>query len=587
MSDVILDRLDEVRRRLRRVHLMAGVFQSLLALLGLLAAFFILDWLVLSRTLEGGGGDQAARAVLLLAVLGLFGWVVARTIVKELRTERDDDQIALRVERRHPELRGRLISTVQLTRDADDDSAVSSDMIAALEEETVSFSEALDFGSIINRTVLKRAGMAALFLVALAGSLGWWRRDYAHALMARLALTRAAYPTATSIVSVSPKDAAVGRGEPVTIEIALDPQRQVPDDASATIQMSTGKAAASQLKLARVLDAPAGQAIFRGTIDQALEDFEFRPAAGDARWASWEKVRVRQRPALKSLNVACAYPKYLGKADDASAIGDLRVPVGTVVKIQAALTKPVKEATLTLRQLVRGEDGVTKEQQSTQPMTLDGGHGQASVSLTIENNGGYAIALKDDEGFTNTTPISFTISAIPDRAPTVSIQFPTADKSATKYARWPVKFTIRDDHGIAKAWLKYVITDPDAAGQGQEAGQALATASTKAAASAKAMPIDLGQGVEAQFTGQVVFDLNQTGAAENQRVTYWIEAADNREPQPNISASPKYNFTIVDLATMKEQFERDRAEAIQAVKSLREKEKDTRDSVDAVRKNVP
>jgi hypothetical protein len=405
--------------------------------------------------------------------------------------------------------------------------------------------------------------------------------------MARLALTKTAYPTATVILSVSPKDSAVGRGEPVTIEIALDPQRQVPDDASASIHVVAGKGATSELKLARVLDAPAGQAIFRGTIDQALDDFEFRPMANDARWPTWEKVSVRQRPALKTLNVACSYPKYLGRADDASAIGDLRVPAGTTVKIQAALTKPVKEATLTLRQLVRGEDGVTKEQESKRPMELDGARGQASATLTVENNGGYAIALKDEDGFTNATPISFTISAIPDRAPTVSLQFPTADKSATKYARWPVKFTVRDDHGIAKAWLKYVVTDPDQAGQGQEAGQALATASTKAAASAKAIPIDLGKDVLSQFTGQVVFDLNQTGAGENQRVTYWIEAEDNREPQANVGQSPRYNFTIVDLATMKEQFERDRAEALNSVKSLREKEKDTRDGVDAVRKSVP
>jgi hypothetical protein len=309
--------------------------------------------------------------------------------------------------------------------------------------------------------------------------------------------------------------------------------------------------------------------------------------ANDARWPTWEKVRVRQRPALKSLSVACSYPKYLGKADDVSAIGDLRVPAGTAVKIQAALTKPVKEATLTLRQLIRGEDGVTKEQESARPMELDGARSQAAATLTIEANGGYAIALKDEDGFTNTTPISFTISAIPDRAPTVSLQFPNADKSAVKYGGWPIRFTIRDDHGIAKAWLKYVVTDPEQADQGQSGAQALATASTKAAESAKAIAIDLGQGAQAQFVGQVVFELKQTGAVEGQRVTYWIEAADNREPQPNISASPKYNFTIVDLATMKEQFERDRAEAIQAVKSLREKEKDTRDSVDAVRKNVP
>lgn len=585
MSDVLIDRLDAVRSRLRRVHLLAGFCQTLLAALGLLALFFLLDWLVLSRSFEGAGGDLAARAVLLAAMVAVLGWVVWRTIVTELRTERDDDEIALRVERSHPKLRGRLISTVQLARTADDDDTtmVSSEMIDALAEETVSFSEALDFGTIINRRTLSRVGVAALVLVLLAGGLGWWRRDYAAALAARLSLTRAAYPTATRIISVTP-GGAVGRGDDFAIEVELDPQAEVPDAASATLRQPGG--ATSELALVRALDAPDGRALFRGTVTKAVEDFSFRPHANDARWATWEQVAVRARPALKALSLAIDYPGYLGRAAETSAIGDIRVPVGTRVTISAALTKPVAQATLTLRTLSRGEDGKPVEAEERRPMDLDAARAQVTSTITVESNGSWSIALQDDAGFANASPISYSIAAIPDRVPSVSIQFPAADKAATKYARWPIRFTARDDHRVAKARLRYLVSDPDAAGTGEQAGQALAEASMRAAEDAKAIDIEIGPG-GAQVVSQALFDLATSGAREGHRVTYWIEAQDNREPAANVGASARYSFNVLDLAAMREQYEQERRDMLKQIKELRDKQQDIRDGVEGVRSVVP
>ncbi len=620
MSDVLLDRLDDVRSRLRRVHLLAGAAQCLLALIGLLAAFFILDWMVLSRIIGGGAGDQVARGLLLLTMVGMFALVVVRTIVAELRTQRSDDQIAMRVERSHPELRGRLISTVQLTRMAGDHGTmVSEEMIEALEEETVGFTEAIDFGSIINRRLLKRVGIAALALLLLSVGLGWWRRDFTGALLARMALTRTAYPTAASIIAVS-HGGVVGKGEPFAIELELDPTRKVPDEATAAIRPVGGKN--SDLQLKRVLDAPDGRVLFRGSVAQALEDFDFRPAALDARWPTWEHVRVNQRPTVKALSVTSTFPAYLARAPETSAIGDLRVPVGTVVKIHAILTKAVTEATLSRRTPVRkdlakedasrdeaaakdeatpndskdnskdnkegAKDPGPREQESTSPMELDATRTAADATLSIDANGSYAIRLRDADGFENASPISYTITAIPDRVPTVTIQYPAQDKSAAKYAQWPIRFSARDDHSISKGWLKYVIADPDAVGAGQEAALALATSSTTAEAAAKSIELEgLAQPGETQIARQVLFDLSRLNLVEGQRVTYWIDVSDNRLPEPNIGSSPHFSFTVVDLATLKEQFERDRAELLGTIKTLRDKQKEVHDAVDTVRKQVP
>jgi hypothetical protein len=563
MSDALRARIAVVRGRLRRVHLLAALCRCLLALVGLTAAFFILDWLALARLSDGGAGDVAARAVLLLAALGLFGWTVFRTVVAELRTRRSDDAIALRVERGHPALRGRLISTIQLTRARlDDDALVSRELIEVLEQETVGFAEALDFGSIIDRRTLKRVGAAALALLALALALGWWRRDYASALLARMSLARTGYPTAASIIRVTPGVLAA-YGDPYTIEVELDPRRRVPEEATAAIRSASGDSAVT---LTRVADAPAGHAIFRGQLPHALEDFAFRPAALDARWPTWEHVRVAQRPMVKELALTCTFPAYLGLPAETTAVGDLRVPVGTEVKLRAVFTKPIATATLAQR----AADAKSEDRGAA--MTLDAAHAVGETTFTVAANGSYAITLRDEDGLENGEPIVYGVAALPDLAPTVAILSPTQDKVVTRFAKRPIRFTVSDDHGIAKAWIRYVV------GEGDAEGPAVAPKSVELTG--------VAQAGETKATREIVVDLSKYGVVEGQRMTWWIEVADTRQPEPNLGASRRYSFSVVDAATMTELLEQEKTKLVGELEGIHDRQKDTHDAVETVRSSV-
>jgi hypothetical protein len=419
-------------------------------------------------------------------------------------------------------------------------------------------------------------------VATVSGVLGWWRRDYAQALAARLALTHATYPTAAAILSVTP-GCTIGRGDDFTIEVRLDPSRALPDEATTPLRGPDGRS--TQLTLARVTGA-GNQAIYRGVVAKAVDDFSYRPLALDARWPSWESVRVRQRPSLKALKLTLHFPTYLGKPDEVSLIGDVRVPVGTSVLIQAQTTKALAKATLTERLQVRSEDGKTSESVHAQPLTLDDQHLVGSASMVVDDNGTWSLDLTDVDGFTNAEAISFTLSAIPDRPPTVSIQKPAQDKQTTRFGHWPVLFAARDDHAVAKAWLKYIVTTADQASNAQESGAAAAAASlADQSAAAKAVAIDFGPS-QASVAGRIVFDLSQTGAAEGQKVTYWIEVADNHEPKPNLGTSPRFSFTVVDTATMTAQFEHDRNDLLNTIKNIRTKQTDIHTAVDATLKQT-
>jgi len=585
MSDVLIDRLDAVRRRVRQTRLLAGVVQSLLALIGLALAWFLLDWLMVSRLFEHAGsiGDRLTRGLLLAGVLGTVGVVVFRTIVKELRTTRSDDHLAMRVESRHPGLKGRLISTVQLSRQlGSSDGLISDEMIEALAEETEQYVDTVDFASIIDWKLLRRIVISGLVVFLVIGGLAYWRRDYAAAMVARLAMTSSSYPTATHIVNLSP-GATIAKGEPFTITVDVDPAGVVPDHATAVVQLTSGRA--DRLTLARDDKAPKGTVRFTGTISQALDDFTFRAEAGDAVSTDWNTVTVVVRPAVKTLSVACAFPAYLGMSDASTPVGDLRVPAGTTVTLNLQFTKAVVTATL-LRRVVHTD-------QPEVPITLDAAKTSGSTSFTIDGNGDYRILLKDAQGFEGQAA-AYTITSVPDRAPTVTLLFPTTDKDVSKYARWPLRFTAKDDHGLAQAWLKYQIWSPDPATSSTAADAASDdpahpmgmndAAAVVAEPPVHEIPLDgLAKPGELNVTREVQFDLAQLHLVEDQRVSWWIEVADNCAPVANHGVSVKYAFTVVDLATLNDELDRQRQELLDQVKAIRDKQDDVHSSIETLR----
>jgi hypothetical protein len=573
--DILLTRIDEVRRRQRVVAVGAGVARTALAALALIFAFFLLDWLVLARSTPGSG-DRLARAILVLAMLATFAWVVWRSVLTPLRRRADDDEVALKIEKGHPELRGRLISTVQLSRDGRS-AAVSKELIDALEEDTVSFAGGLHFTDIIDLKTLKKIALIAGGFVALALALGAWRSDFAASLFARMALGERQYPTAAKILSVTEGQKVI-RGEPFPIVIELDAAGVLPDTASVTTRAAAGRSSTLTMARAPFKAADAGSPVrYVGSIEHVLEDLEFRAGAHDALWPRWEKLIVLDRPAIKAMSLAYRFPDYLGRKAEASSVGDIRAPEGSTVRITASFNKTVAKARIQRRD----------NQQTLPPadLVLAADKLSASTELTIEKGGYYKLLLTCTDGFDNASPVEYVIEAVKDRAPTVKITFPSQDKTVTRFAKWPIRFSARDDWGIVRGRLKYRTT---AVGQSGEQGGAL-EADPQLAKDAKSLDLaGLVKGAaQKEVGGEFFFDLKPLNVQPDTRITYWIEMDDARSPEPNHGVSQAYTFTVVDVAVMQEMLERDRNAVLETIQVIRDKQKDTRDGVDAIRRDLP
>lgn len=563
MSDAIRTRIALVRGRdsaVSRLHLGGRVTVALaLALL----AWFLCDWQLVTRLFGAGSWDIAARLALWIGGAMLVWRYALAALVRELKRRRSDDEMAMRLEYAFPVLGGRLISTVQLTRTlaAGDRQAVGSPgLVEALAEDTEQRVADLDARLAIPALPARKAVFAGVLALLAVAALAAWKPAFALTAAGRLAFLPWQYPTATRIAAVRVPH-LVARGDPVLIEVEVDPTSDVPAQAWAVVRLGDGRT--QEVKLERAGEAE-GRPLYRGSLKQAIEDVSLRPRAGDARWSRWEDVTVQQRPAVRQLRLKLSFPAYLGKAATETSVGDLQVPVGTQVAVEAVFSRAVTTGSLVIS--VAGTD------QAPQALTLGDQGGSGTGTFTVEADGTWTISLATSEGLTSGDPVRFTISAQPDRAPSVAVSFPPRDRDVTRFARWPVRWTARDDHGIAAGAIRYRIVPPGADPEAvtTEPGRVAIPEMTSDSAGAK--------------TGESWFDLGQMPLEPGSRVLWWVEAADRRTPEANVGRSPQGVFNVLDPDEMLERMRREKADLLNTLKQLRDRQKEARDASDAVRK---
>ena len=588
----LLDRIDRVRGRERVVLVTGGALKTLLALLALVAGFFILDWFIVRPVVESLAADRFTRAVLALAMSGTLVYVFWQTVLREIRRALDDDEIALRVEKRNPDLRGRLISTIQLTRELGSDPYIgSAELIKALEEDTVSFASGLDFFEIINIKTLKKVAIAAASFTALAVLVavlaGWLAPLHSKAFLKRLFVGGTRYPTATRIVSIT-SGRKVPRGEPHPIVVELDPEYHLPGEVTLVVVPERGGTVNKYL-LKKVEE---GGGVYRGAegeapLERVLQNLRYRAVAYDAR-SGWQRLRVQRRPAIKSLELTYAYPAYAGLAAHTSNVGDIRALVGTTVEITATLSKPVVSASLWRR--------VGTQARAPEGMALAASATRATARITVTEDGYYRIALQDDEGLANVDPIEYLIDAVDDRPPAIRISFPARNRAATPFAQWPIRFEARDDFGIAKGRLKYNVISgllPGTSGSSSE-GEAPAVETRQGSfllsglvpePSTAAPGAAAGQAAK-EIKREVYFDLREIKPRVDERVVYWIEIEDNKTPQANVGRSKQYEFSIVDAREMIDMMDSVRQDTLGRIEAILRREIKSKDGVDEIRRKI-
>ena len=423
MIDPLLNaRLAPLLRRLRWRRLgvgLAGCWAGVaLAGLGLLAL----------KRLAPGTAPYALPALGILAVAAFF-WTVRHL----RRTRPGINDLAGLIERRHPELKGVLLTAVQQEEDAPG-------RFNFLQQQVVLGALEASFRGRWRRCLplwqVAGAQAAQIASLALLAVVLWVLRTPADA--ASRGSTYAAL--ADGRLEITPGDVALEKGDSLVVlaRFGGEAPRQV------ELVVQTSGEVERRLPLIRSLSDP----VFGVSIPDVSADLRYR-VAHDGRETREFTVTVFEHPRLERADADLHFPDYTGleprRIEDTRRVSAIE---GTQLDLTLHLNKPVVSAQLVERT------------HATALLTLSVGTNRAVATLDawpLTHSGRYQLVLTDADGRTNKVPVAFVFEALSNRVPELKLTRPRGDQRPSALEEMPFEGTVWDDFGVLRFGLAYAV----------------------------------------------------------------------------------------------------------------------------------
>ncbi|MEZ6195702.1 MAG: hypothetical protein R3F20_08230 [Planctomycetota bacterium] len=456
-------KLASLRSRLRLLALLAGLFRFVAVLAALAAATFLLDWLFQL--------PRGARAVMLVASVGVAAWTFWRHVAAPQRVPMEDETLALLVESRHPDFGHQLISALQLEARLDgDDRGESLEMIRETVENAQTRFAGTDFDDAVSsRGVAKPAflGVAGLALVALyAGAIP----DHASMWLDRCVLLKdRPWPPRTQL-----EVRIVNQGE-FRHEIDGDgvTTLYVPEDSAIVVEVEARGEVPASVTL-RKFKAPRDEnptpvaiempqrgegSLFEYKFGRVTADFDFYVEGGDdVDERPYFRVLVRSAPRIDAFAVDYDYPDYINEAgrEDRVGVREYNVvgPRGTAVKLDFRTSAPVDRF-----EIIRDE----KPEEAIILVPADDARRHFVWNAVLDRDGFYTYRMIGANGTPSREAPNFNFGAQTDLPPTISVTMP--DSSAVEIserATVPFEIEVSDDIAVGEISLRWD-TDRDGA----------------------------------------------------------------------------------------------------------------------------
>lgn len=487
-SGVLTARLDALRTRFLWVETGKGVALAIIVCLELLALFMFLDWLI--------DFPWSVRLVLFFLQFGIFNYLLYRFVFHPRFRPPDDEELALQVERAFPELRSRLISSIQFAKPGALSPGASVGLAHSTVEQTEAATAALDFPSIISTETLQRLGIIA-GLVLLFGTSGFLAsRVVSVDLLRRAFLSDVAVPRKTRIDWVT-GDITVGRGDALRLEAVAS--GIIPERGQVRLRQADKPEQSFDLER-----DSAQHSRFVRLLDNVQEDFGYRLRINDAVSPDYT-VRVVPRPSVNQLECEQIPPAYTGLKPGRRSPGDLTVLAGSKLRFSALATQPLRSAALRLVGLQSTQALVLSAER---PLELKG-----EIQIPRKGLSGFAFDLLDTVGMRSKEGTVYRVDILPDKTPVTKLTWPERkEELITRLATLVIGLDVSDDFGLARLALKYRITSVEG---GAEQQVELNLEATPVKAAKRRFHWKIGD--------------FQPPLVEGSIIEYWIEAQDNND----------------------------------------------------------
>jgi hypothetical protein len=464
--------LQSLRQRVRRYV----VLDSLLAILAVVLGGFWLGLLVDYLPVKLGGTEmpRLARGLLLAAVALIVLLIVGRLLIARLIRPLPDDSLALLFERHYPQLGGRLITAVQLTRPDRSGDAHSPELLKMVHREASQSVDQLDPGRVFRLAPLVNKASIALPLLGLAIAMAVVSPSSFTQAAARLTLmSDARWPRQASlemvgvdlpVITPSSEESAemqrlsfedgtlrLPKGSNGTLRIrAAAKDAVVPSVCTVYYQTEDGTRGQSNMRrVGRERDGYQAFVLEGPPLANLNESFRFSILGLDDRLSDFQ-VEAVDPPALTAMDVLVRYPDYLRPGGDGT-----RTEFDLETRYQAGL-RISEGSDITLRgsssRLLGKVEAVMEQDGSEVPLTgIEISDDRKSFQLQIDSfRRPTAIRLvpSDPEGISAQAPFRYFLGAVIDQPPDVSLTLQGIQTAVTPVARIPIQCTARDDYSV-------------------------------------------------------------------------------------------------------------------------------------------
>ena len=498
----LVDIIHQVRRRWRMKLALRGA----LAVVGLGLTVLLASAYGLESWRFTAGAIITFRVLVGLAFLALVGYFFVRPLMRQAT----DQQVALYLEENEPSLQAAIISAVEAERGGSG-SPFSATLVRRLVESAVEKARAIDSGRRVEVVPMRRYGatLAAVTIAAIALFIlgpAYLR----HALSALVVLSRDVEAAAPYNIEVTPGNATVARGadQPITAKLSGFTSEQ------ASLMMRKSPDAAYE----RVPLLRNENGTYEGMLFDLAAPIEYFVESNGVNSKHYN-LKVIDLPYVQRLELEYRFPAYTGlapqKVEDG---GDIAVLKGTEVHVRAVPTMAAPGG-----QIVLGD----KDASGLSPDASGGSPAPLLGTFKVEKDGFYHIELDAPSGERLTASPQYTIDALDDQPPTVSISKPGRDTTASPIEEVFVEARAEDDFGVRDLDLVYSVNG------GTE----------------KTLRLFDGKKRMTEVSGGHTFYLEELDVKPGDFVSYYAKAADNDSVQgPKPAMSDMYFVRVRPLS---------------------------------------
>ena len=541
-------RILDARRVWKRSLFWTGFAIVLTGIIAVFAGEAIVDWLMPL--------PSSVRLALLVVGAGVTVYLLYKYLVQPLRASLTLRDIALNVERNHPDLEDRLVSAIEFG-DRESMDPIEAHMLQRLLDDTTQRTEGIDFKATIDHSrTRKHVGIAALVIVGCCVLTLLFPREIHTGLLRVLTPWEKTDPILTTKLAIEPGNARILRGKSLPIHVTVTGKSA--DKVVLTYgnpgqrDASTSEVETTQQQI-NMLPNPNDKRGFAYEIFNIDAEMEYYIVANEVTSERYT-VEVFDMPRVTEISVAYTYPDYTQlKPVVQTGTGDIQAVIGAQAELKIVTNKVIQTATFFLRdsegRLSFPEESTETQEPGATPMTISDGN-TLITTIDVVEDGRYTVELLCIDGFNNEIPIEYTIKAIPDAVPEVVIKEPGRDIKTTKLGEVEIIAEATDDYGVAELKLVYRI--------GADGLQEFAFGSSPSSSG----PATGSSSTPRLVDGSYTFYIEEFDVEPGDVISYYAHATDNNTRTGPGEASSDIYF--IEIRPFNEDFHEGEAEQAQA-----------------------